>query len=115
MERFVELKNKEDFDKIKNQDVAIIFKHSTRCPASAAAHHEMEQFLAKHPGLPIYLVDVIEWRNASDHIADATGIQHESPQAIILKEGTVAWHGSHSSITLDALENNVSQHKTKEK
>ena len=56
---------------------ALVFKHSTRCPVNTAAHRE---------------------------VAERTGVRHESPQAIVLTGGSVAWSDSHEGVTADALE-----------
>ena len=39
----------------------------------------------------------------SRDIAAAVGVRHESPQVLILRDGHVAWHGSHWRVTQDAV------------
>jgi bacillithiol system protein YtxJ len=80
-----------------------VFKHSTRCPISRRARAEVERFAAEHPEVPVLEVLVIESRPVSLAVAERTGIAHASPQALLLRAGTVAWHASHSAITADAL------------
>ncbi len=85
------------------QPVAVIFKHSTRCPISTAAHSQMQSFLESNPQAPVGLVNVIEDREISTEIARITSVRHESPQVLILKDGVVVWHASHYGITADAV------------
>jgi len=59
--------------------------------------------MAEHPAIPVYLVDVIAQRPLSREIAARLGIRHESPQVIVLRNGAVAWHGSHSDVSAEAL------------
>ena len=40
----------------------------------------------------------------SDEIARRTGIRHESPQAIVLKDEKVIYHASHYDVTAEDVE-----------
>lgn len=82
---------------------AVLFKHSTRCPVSAYAIGEVVEFAEAHPEWPVYVINVIEQRPLSNEAADRLGVRHESPQAFVLHEGRVRWHGSHNEVTADAL------------
>lgn len=86
--------------------LVLLFKHSTQCPVSARAH---EEFLRHAPrahqrGVALALVRVIEERPLSLEIARRTGIEHASPQALLLRGGEVLWHASHRRVTAEALE-----------
>src|SRR5690625_7245863 len=50
-----------------------------------------------------YYIDVKKDRPVSQKVAEITGVQHESPQILILKEGEVFWHASHHAIREDKL------------
>ncbi len=76
-----------------------IFKHSTRCPISAAAEAEFEKFAAAHPDVAVYRVLVIEDRAISNAIAEKLAIPHASPQAILIREGKPVWSATHWDIT----------------
>ena len=56
---------------------------------------------------------VVEDRHVSMHVADETGVRHQSPQAILLYRGEPVWDESHYRITEDvmraALERALSQ------
>ena len=83
---------------------ALVFKHSTRCPVSTAAHREVVEFRRRHPSAAVYVVHVVEQRDLSKAVAERTGVRHESPQAIVLEDGSVTWSDSHEGVTADALE-----------
>jgi bacillithiol system protein YtxJ len=63
----------------------------------------VQRFQQEHPEVPVYLVDVIRQRPLSREIAAHLGIQHESPQAILIRGGAVGWHASHYEVTAEAL------------
>jgi len=81
----------------------LVFKHSNSCPVSFTAKREYDQFVAAHPHIPTHLVVVQQERPVSQAIARLTRVEHESPQALIVREGTVLWHTSHGGITASRL------------
>jgi len=81
----------------------LLFKHSTRCGTSDRAFREYSRFIAEQSELPSGWIDVAAQRDWSDEVARRTGIGHQSPQAIWIRDGAVAWHASHWDITVSAL------------
>lgn len=83
----------------------IIFKHSYNCPISRRAKIEMDRFMRDQSRqLEYEFVDVNENRSRSNEVAERYGIQHESPQVIILDDaGDVLWHASHYDITEESI------------
>ncbi len=84
----------------------LVFKHSLTCPISGAAFRQYQRFLEDRPvdDPAVYtLVEVQNARDVSTEIARLTGVRHESPQALLLRDGEVAWHASHWSIKAEAL------------
>ncbi len=82
---------------------AVLFKHSTRCPVSAYVIDEVMAFAEDHPDWPVHVLRVIEQRPLSNEAAERLGVRHESPQAFVLHQGRVRWHGSHNEITAETL------------
>ena len=82
--------------------LAVLYKHSPICPTSGVAYEEMLAF-RRRSRVPVYLVDVIKHRPLSRALAERIGVAHASPQAIVLRQGVPAWHGSHYDIQADAL------------
>jgi len=92
-----------DVDALFARPLALVYKHSMTCPISRAAHQEMDALLAQRPDAPVYMIDVNRSRDASNYVAERTGLRHESPQAIVLRDGQPAWHAAHFSITRDSV------------
>ena len=94
----------ETIDELFSSGTAIIFKHSTRCPVSAAAKREIEKYSERNTAkIPIYIVDVITKRIESDHIEKKTGIQHQSPQVFVINKGSVVYTASHWEIDAEII------------
>jgi bacillithiol system protein YtxJ len=85
-----------------NETPVVIFKHSTTCPLSSAAYSEMTRVPTD-----VALVEVQRARELSREIEARTGIEHESPQVIILRNGQAVWHASHRKIKAEAVEQAV--------
>ncbi len=84
----------------------LLFKHSTQCPISTFADQEYARFAEQlEPSTTILLthLDLIAHRDVSAAIAEKTGITHQSPQAILVVDGTAVWDASHTGITADRL------------
>lgn len=98
-----------EVEKAGRQELAVIFKHSTRCPISSSALAEMTRSEASYSGLPFYLIHVVEDQEASLHVAARWGIPHRSPQLILLKGGEAVWNVSHYDVTARALGRQVEE------
>ena len=81
----------------------VLYKHSTSCPVSAIVIDEVLRFAEKHPRWPVHVVQVIEHRDLSDFVAKRFGVRHESPQALVIRDGRCVWHTSHNGITAQRL------------
>ena len=88
----------------------LMFKHSTTCSISNMA---LNGFIRKWTGTPeeidIYYLDLLSYRDVSNAIAKETGVIHQSPQVIVLKNKEVVYTATHSSIdaqsALNAIKN----------
>ena len=101
--RFKEIISTEKLDELfeqSNEKAVVLFKHSLTCPISSGVYEEIANADAD-----INLVVVQTARNVSTAIADKTGIRHETPQAIVLKDGNVVYHASHYDVTAEDVEN----------
>ena len=86
-----------------SEPIAVVYKHSPICPTSGIAYQEMRSLRHLHGDVPVYLVDVVHSRPLSRYIAERVGIIHASPQAIILRAGVPAWHGSHFDLRAEVM------------
>ncbi len=98
-------KDWEDLLARSNSEPVIVFKHSATCPVSAAAYSEMSRI---EPDVSLLVVQ--RARELSREIEARTGVQHESPQAIILRNGQAVWNASHWSIRANVVEDAVRQY-----
>lgn len=95
--QFNQIKSVEQLDDVfaqSSEKPVVIFKHSVTCPISAGVYE-----IVRNVEGEVNLVIVQSSRNVSNEIAARTGIRHESPQAIVLKDGKVIYHASHYDIT----------------
>jgi bacillithiol system protein YtxJ len=102
-----DMRTTQDIDAALGAETAILFKHSTRCPISAAARGEMERFMELRPDAPVYTVDVNDATDASNYLAEKTGIEHHSPQVIFTRGGRPEWHASHFEIRADDIQQRI--------
>lgn len=86
----------------------LIFKHSATCPISARALRETQAFLdTDQPDVESAIVVIQESLQVSQEISSAFGIEHESPQVIIVINGKPLWDTSHFQITRDNLRTSI--------
>ena len=86
----------------------LLFKHSRTCGISCEAFDELQMHLSMAPYEAAYkLITVQSHRRVSDEASSRLGVRHETPQAILIKDGRVVWNASHFSITADALHRNI--------
>lgn len=79
----------------------ILFKHSTRCPISLMAKRGFEQDWDDLPaGTGVYFLDLLNYRELSNQIAELFHVHHESPQLLLIKDGECILHQSHGDISV---------------
>ncbi len=83
----------------------LIFKHSTRCSISDSALGRLERNwkVEFEKDIDCYFLDLIRYRDLSNTVAKHYNIQHESPQALIIKNGKCEFSQTHSQIRIDDL------------
>ena len=86
------------------QRPVLIFKHSRTCGISCEAYDALHEHLADGgAGASYKLITVQHHRTVSDEAASRFNVRHETPQAILLKDGVPVWNASHFRITTDEL------------
>lgn len=82
----------------------LILKHSTRCPISTMAKNRLEMgWDLEDDQVEAYYLDLIAHRDVSNHIASEFGVQHESPQALLIEDGKCTHNASHLNIRVADL------------
>ena len=82
----------------------VIFKHSTTCGISAGVLREVGVVQGD-----IHMIVLQTHRPLSNAIAEWTGVRHESPQAIVIKDGLPVYSASHYDIEPAALQSYLTQ------
>jgi bacillithiol system protein YtxJ len=81
----------------------VIFKHSTTCSISAMALKRMERNWQDTAGIKPYYLDLLSNRSLSKQVADTFGVEHQSPQVLLIKNGEAVYDESHYGISFDAI------------
>lgn len=92
---------------IKQAETApvLLFKHSTRCSISSMALNRFEKEWddSKPTCLCVYL-DLIAYREISNEIAALLKVEHQSPQAILVRNNEVLYADSHNGISASDIQ-----------
>jgi bacillithiol system protein YtxJ len=105
--RFNKVSGVEVLDSLLEQsqsETVILFNHDPYCPISARAFGQMEKFDGD-----VALIDVSREKSLTREIQGRTGVRHESPQVIVLRDGRPTWSASHFQITADAVQEAASE------
>ncbi|GAB3418196.1 bacillithiol system redox-active protein YtxJ [Niabella aquatica] len=89
--------NKKSFSKPQ-----LIFKHSTRCSISSVIKNRLYKGTLPE-NIDFYYLDLIANRDISNAIAEKYEVAHESPQALLIKDGRCIFNESHSAIYMDEI------------
>ena len=106
-EPFVPIASVDSLDELfqrSNERPVVLFKHSLTCPISSAAYQEMQRLTRE-----VSLIVMQDSPDTSVEVGRRTGVRHESPQVIIIRNGAAVWNASHWSITADAVERAVNE------
>jgi len=108
---WIALNTIDQLEQIKTSSTpSIIFKHSTRCPVSGMAKRNFQLEAPLLPdGVAVYYLDLIKYREISNHIADHWNIRHESPQVLLIHNDQCIYNASHSDIEMAEVVKNISQ------
>jgi bacillithiol system protein YtxJ len=94
-----QLDNIQEASKHKPQ---LIFKHSTTCSISKMALARMERSEAPD-SIDFHLLDLLNYRSISNAIAEKFHVFHESPQALLIKNGECTYDESHGGIQMEEI------------
>jgi bacillithiol system protein YtxJ len=89
----------------------LLFKHSYTCGVSAEALDELLDHLnEREHDLPVAMVTVQTHREVSNAVAKRLGIRHETPQALLVRDGKVVWSASHFRVTSRSVAAAIREH-----
>ena len=113
----IHLHDLEELDRLLSESHTrplLVFKHSYTCGVSAEALDELVDHLnadviAAGMAEPRYaMVTVQTHRDVSDAVTAKLGVRHETPQALLVRNGQVLWAASHFRVTADAMKKALS-------
>lgn len=85
----------------------LIFKHSTTCSISAMALSRMERNWNEQIGVKPYYLDLLANRPISAKIESDFGVEHESPQVLLIRNGACVYDASHMGISFAGVQQAV--------
>ena len=99
----------EEIDQKSVEQAILLFKHSTRCAVSAAALNRLERNWQEEEmkQMPTYFLDLIAHREISNKIVEKYGVEHQSPQLLVIRNGKSIYDTSHLSINYSNLKSLV--------
>ncbi|MGN6438845.1 MAG: bacillithiol system redox-active protein YtxJ [Agriterribacter sp.] len=80
----------------------LVYKHSTRCSISSVVKSRLERAGAP-ADIDFHYFDLLANRWLSNKITEDTGVVHESPQVILIRNGKSIYNESHSAIMMDDI------------
>lgn len=110
--RYTDLTTQSELDEVfeaSHEQAMLVFLHDPWCPISAMASRQVAQVDSD-----ILRVDVSRQHDLSREIERRTGVRHESPQMLLIRDGEAAWHASHSRIDRPSIEQAVAENSAAE-
>lgn len=81
------------------ETLQVIYKHSTSCGISSMVLRKFQQaHIMNQDKAAYYLLDLLANRTISNEVSVVLGVQHQSPQLLLIKDGSVVAHYSHYEI-----------------
>jgi bacillithiol system protein YtxJ len=82
------------------QGPVFLMKHSLICGTSLAALEQYGAFAAAHTGdAACSILEIQPHRGLSREVEERSGVRHQSPQVLRIRDGRVDWSATHWSIT----------------
>lgn len=98
-----EIAQLEEIVENSNDKIVGIFKHSTRCSISRFALKQFENEYNLEEKVDLYYLDLLNYRDISNELANRFQVVHQSPQLILIKSGVAVYDASHSDIQAEVL------------
>lgn len=81
----------------------LIFKHSTTCGISRMAMKQFESQFDLNDQVVSYYLDLLTYRSISNEVAARFGVEHQSPQLLLIQDGKCVFDTSHGAIDVSDL------------
>ena len=94
----------DEIDEISHTKPVVLFKHSTRCIISRTVLKQFDtEFQFTDDKIAWYLLDLLNYRDLSNEIANRYNVVHQSPQIVVIRNGKAVFNESHDSISVEDL------------
>jgi bacillithiol system protein YtxJ len=80
-----------------------VFKHSTRCGVSRMVLNELKRDWDLNDDVEFWILDLLKFREISNHIADRFRVVHESPQLLYISDGLPKQNASHYEANMETV------------
>ena len=107
MANFISIDDKSELDRFlaeANGAAVVIMKHSKSCGVSSRAYREMSSFEGQ-----VGLITVQDARDVSAEIERRTGVPHETPQVLILRNNEVVFNASHFQVKAETVKDQLNR------
>ena len=99
---FIKVDSLDSLDRLFEQSYerpVVLLKHSATCGISSGVYRIVENVAGD-----VNVVVIQTHRDVSNEITARTGVRHESPQAIVIRDGRPVYHASHYDIEAEHIE-----------
>ena len=80
----------------------VIFKYSSRCGLSDIIYRRLQAKCCPQSA-DFYFLDLLTYRKISNMVAEKFGVEHQSPQVLVIRDGECIFEESHMSIDPEEL------------
>ncbi len=107
--QLTDLSQLETIKEESKQQPILILKHSTTCSISSTALNRLERNWKQESvgELKPYYLDLLNFRPISNEIANTFGVEHQSPQVLLIQNGECIYNASHFDISFAELTKKV--------
>lgn len=89
-----------EIEERSQQRTQLIFKHSTTCGISRMVMNMFtDSYEFTESEIDPYYLDLHAYRDISNEVGYRFQVMHQSPQLLVIRNGTVVSHASHGAIT----------------
>jgi len=106
---WIDLTSNEQLNQLIQQSTntpQLIFKHSTRCSISIMSKNRIDKS-DPLPNVDFYYLDLLQFRDLSNKIAEVFSVVHQSPQVLLIKNGECIYEETHNAINMDDIAEQV--------
>ena len=114
MNEIATIRSRADLDRLWNsshQKPVFLLKHSLVCGTSHAALETYRSFAdSLDSPQTLALLEIQPHRDLSNEVAERAKVRHQSPQVLLIIDGSVVWSRTHWSIQKTGLEKALEQY-----